>query len=540
MLSLPFADGLEISCITDRPKRTVFRHLKRLTVAGLVSHINRGAPVLNASYRYFPTRRGMAWAADALEILQSELIRRYPISRQWLEILLERLDTVATTYRFASALQYPGEEKETNRAVRPIAVEFRRSGRFDAILTLKDGRTIGVVRQGLVGPRSSIQRRLRSLARQSSRSGPANAVVLSPTLWDANVNRGYVSGDEGPRTHVFVESEALLLGRDTGEPAQARTEDRPAWSTVEYLVSRGLRDDFLPVTASPSRKRATIPDPGKLVAAQAGSVLTRSQAMTFNSIAMWMGMSRRDLMALIGARPARMSRLIRPLLRGGLVHNLGTHADIRYAPTVTGIRHWAKADRADSRSAEDKWASEGATPANWKGTAISKLFGREIAHTPRLYWIVSSISREAREREDAALEWVLPTHRAVRSFYTGAKRRTSIRPDAIGGLQLGERYVPFMLEYERQALHAKEARERLDRYRSYFDNRLPAEDHGTTPSVLFVFPTEGHEDRFVAGVGGERKVPILTSNLHVLEVRGVLSESWRRLWAPSDKRRVAP
>ena len=96
------------------------------------------------------------------------------------------------------------------------------------------------------------------------------------------------------------------------------------------------------------------------------------------------------------------------------------------------------------------------------------------------------------------------------------RSRTSIRPDALGALQLGERYVPFMLEYERQALYPKEARERLERYRNYFETGLPVEDHGTTPSVLFVFPTEEHEDRFVAGVGGERTVPILTSNLHVL------------------------
>ena len=540
VFNLPFADGLELACITDRPERTVHRHLKRLTEAGLVSHINRGTPVLHASYRHFPTKRGIEWAADSLGILRSEIIRSYPISKQWLDILLERLDTVATTYRFASALEYPENEENPNGEVRPLTVEFRRSGAYDAILTLKDGRTIGVVRQGMVGPRSSIQWRMRSLARQSSRSGPANAVVLAPTPWDANVNRGYISTDEGPCTHVFTETEALLHGWDTGELAQARTGDRPDWSTVEYLVNRGLRDEFLPARASPSRKRATIPDPEQLVATRAGSELTRSQVVTFNSIALWLGISRQNLMALLGARSSQMSRLVRTLVREGLVHNLDTRADLRYAPTETGIRYWAEGDRTDLSGARGKWASEGDGPADWKGTAISKLFGSEREHTPRLYWIVSSLSEAAREREDATLEWVLPAHRAVRHFYIDGKQRTSIRPDALGALQLGERYVPFMLEYERQALYPKEARERLERYRNYFETGLPVGDHGTTPSVLFVFPTEEHEDRFVAGVGGERTVPVLTSNLHVLGAQGVLSESWRRLWDPSDKGRVAP
>ena len=540
VLRLPFADGLELACITYRAERTVYRHLKRLTEAGLISHINRGTAVLHASYRHFPTSRGIEWAAASLGILRSEIIRRYPISKQWLEILLERLDTVATTYRFASALKEPEDVADTDGTVRPLTVEFRRSGAYDAILTLKDGRTIGMVRQGMVGPRSSIQWRMRSLARQSSRSGPANAIVLSPTLWDANVNRGYVSAGEGLRIHVFAETEALLHGWDTGELAQARTADRPDWSTIEYLVNCGLSDEFLPVRASPRRKRATIPEPEQLVEAQAGSELTRSQAVTFNSIALWLGICRQDLMALMGARSSQMSRLVRTLVGGGLVHNLGTRLDIRYAPTETGIRYWAERDRTDLGDARGKWASEGNDPADWKGTAISKMFGPEREHTPRLYWIVSSLSQAARKREDATLEWVLPAHRAARNFYIGGRQRTSIRPDALGALQLGERYVPFMLEYERQALYPSEAHQRLERYRNYFATGLPVEDHGTTPSVLFVFPTEEHEARFVAGVGGEHKVPILTSNLHVLEAQGVLSASWRRLWDPSDKRRVAP
>ena len=321
--------------------------------------------------------------------------------------------------------------------------------------------------------------------------------MLAPTPWDANVNRGYIStDDEGPCTHVFTETEALLHGWDTGELAQARTGDRPDWSTVEYLVNRGLRDEFLPARASPSRKRATIPDPEQLVATRAGSELTRSQVVTFNSIALWLGISRQNLMALLGARSSQMSRLVRTLVREGLVHNLDTRADLRYAPTETGIRYWAEGDRTDLSGARGKWASEGDGPADWKGTAISKLFGSEREHTPRLYWIVSSLSEAAREREDATLEWVLPAHRAVRHFYIDGKQRTSIRPDALGALQLGERYVPFMLEYERQALYPKEARERLERYRNYFVTGLPVGGPWNHPLGAVRVPDRGARGPF--------------------------------------------
>ena len=96
-----------------------------------------------------------------------------------------------------------------------------------------------------------------------------------------------------------------------------------------------------------------------------------------------------------------------------------------------------------------------------------------------------------------------------------------------------------MLEFERQARYPKDADERLVRYRRYFQTELPEQDHGTTPYVLFVFPTGVSEDRFTDSLAGEEGLPVLTSNMDLLEDRGVLSTSWRRLWTPSEDTRVA-
>ena len=299
-------------------------------------------------------------------------------------------------------------------------------------MTLKDGRTIGLVRQGMLAPRSSIQWRLRSLNRQSPQSGPANAVVLSPTAWDANVNTGYISGAEGPSTHVFVETEPLLNGRDQGEQAQAKTPDKPEWNTVDHLVWKGLSNARLPVSAPPGRKRSTIPDPEAIVAAQPGSGLTQLHSRAFNTIGLWAGISRQDLMYQLGTRSAHTSRVMGKLTSEGLVHKFGSRVAIQYAPTEQGIRHWARGDRAHVEDALGKWTSVGGGPRAWKGTLISKLFGQERAHTPSLYRIVSRMAQEAREREDTTLEHVLPTHRAARYFEQDGK--TSVRPDAIGAL----------------------------------------------------------------------------------------------------------
>ena len=532
ILENPFADGVELAKISGGVTRTIYRYLKRLTIMGLVASINRGTAVLPASRRHYPTRRGIALAARSLGIQQSELIRRYPVSRQWLEVLLRRIDTVATTYRLASTL--------AGEAARPSTVAFRRSGAYDAILTLGDERTVGLVRQGLVGPRGSIQWRLRSLNRQYPGTGPANAIVLSPTWWDANVNRSYVSSNQGPQTHVLVESEELLNGLDAESQKCLSAGFNPECSTAENLVKRGLSDRRLPVRASPRRKRSTIPDPERMVASHPGIRLSRSELRAFYFVSHWAGISRKDLMASRGIRPSRMSRLMGPLVRrDGLVHSFGRSPDLHYAPADIGIRYWAYGDRTDVDTALAKWKMEGESPKDRPGTLISKLHGPERKHTEALYWIVSNLYQEARASDDATLEWVLPTHRVARNF-SDPEGQTSVRPDALGALVLEEDYLPFMLEYERTAFYPGEVTDRLSRYRRYFMTGRPSQDHGRSPCVLFVFPDARHEDKFVEVASSEGDpLPILTSNLDTMRRDGVLSDVWRGVDNPQEATRVA-
>ena len=72
----------------------------------------------------------------------SDFVRAYPMSREWLTLLLRRMDAVAAVYRLAATMS-PGTDSHQTR------VEFHRRGRFDATITLHDGRDFGVVRQGL-------------------------------------------------------------------------------------------------------------------------------------------------------------------------------------------------------------------------------------------------------------------------------------------------------------------------------------------------------------------------------------------------------
>ena len=65
----------------------------------------------------------------------------YPMSREWLTLGIRRMDAVASVYRLAASMS-PGIDGQRSR------VEFHRRGRFDAAITLHDGRSFGIVRQG--------------------------------------------------------------------------------------------------------------------------------------------------------------------------------------------------------------------------------------------------------------------------------------------------------------------------------------------------------------------------------------------------------
>ena len=76
-------------------------------------------------------------------------MRSYSVSREWLTLLIRRMDAVVALYRLAASMT-PGTGSHRSH------VEFHRRGRFDATITLHDGRSFGVVRPVLLGFRADL------------------------------------------------------------------------------------------------------------------------------------------------------------------------------------------------------------------------------------------------------------------------------------------------------------------------------------------------------------------------------------------------
>ena len=175
---MPFVDSAEMAGILGKPHATVHRARTGLLADGIAGRVSHGTAHLPSSQRYYLTAKGISEAAGVLGFARpSDCVRAYPLSREWLALLIGRMDAVAANYRL-SALLSPGIDALRSR------VEFHRRGHFDATITLHDGRTFGVVRQGLALRRRSLYDQLRAIAEYDYRRRPGTVLILTPSVWE--------------------------------------------------------------------------------------------------------------------------------------------------------------------------------------------------------------------------------------------------------------------------------------------------------------------------------------------------------------------
>ena len=89
----PFIDSAELSRVLGEPHATVHRALTDLLADGIVGKVSHGTAHLPSSRRYFLTTLGIREAAAFLGFTTpSDFVRAYPVSREWLTLLLSALE----------------------------------------------------------------------------------------------------------------------------------------------------------------------------------------------------------------------------------------------------------------------------------------------------------------------------------------------------------------------------------------------------------------------------------------------------------------
>ena len=273
----PFIDSTELALILGEPHATVHRALTDLLGKGIIGRASHGNAHLPSSQRYHVTANGIRETAGFLGFeTPSDFVRAYPMSREWLTLLIRRMDAVASVYRLAASMS-PGIDGLRSR------VEFHRRGRFDATITLHDGRRFGVVRQGLALRRRSLYDRLRAIAQYDHWRRPDTVLILVPSAWELRRTARFCINNDLDDCFIAVESKDALERRDLRIWCEPTGLFGLSYSTLETVSSHG-RPGGGPRTQSPERKRASLPRPERMAQAAPAFGVSPSEKRTLDLV----------------------------------------------------------------------------------------------------------------------------------------------------------------------------------------------------------------------------------------------------------------
>ena len=529
---MPFVDSTELAGILGEPHATVHRTLSNLLADGIVGRANHGTVHLPSSQRYHLTAQGVREVARVLGFgTASDFVRAYPMSREWLTLLLRRMDAVAAVYRLAASMS-PGIDGLRTR------VEFHRRGRFDATITLHDGRSFGVVRQGLALRRRSLYDRLRAIAQYDYSRRPGTVLVLVPSAWELRRTGRFCINNDLRDCYVAVESRDALERRDLRLWCEPTGLLGLTDYTLEIVVSYGKRGGGSGVQ-SPERKRASLPRPEHMAQTAPAFGLSPSEKRTLDIITDHPMIPREHLATWLGVSEGRVSQMIRNLVNTwGLAERHGKRGDVRYTLSDEGIRYVTHRDRAELPTTRGIWSTELTTDRQGRRRHVGhciETWARQTKHADGITWFLSKLEAETRADPDSELEWSVPTARTDRAYNWG---QSSIAPDAVGHLVAQGLHVPFYLEHELRARHPRGVLARLRPYEDYYWSPEHEDDQPPFPVTLFVVDTEEVEDTYVhtAALRSRMSLPILVSCIPVLSDTGIPGPSWRPLWEPESRR----
>ena len=164
LAEMPFLDRLEMVEVSGWSRGAVYGAVEKLESGGFCASALHAADPLPPTRRFHLSAAGLRRLAEEEGLPVEELVRQYPVSTQWRRSLMERLDALAAIYRLACAV---------SGVAFPIRFRWYRALPLDAGLALPDGRTVGIVRQGLTADRTGFAKRLWRL-----RDGPMPGTVL--------------------------------------------------------------------------------------------------------------------------------------------------------------------------------------------------------------------------------------------------------------------------------------------------------------------------------------------------------------------------
>ena len=523
LAAMPFMDRLELAAVSGVPDRSAYNAVAALERQGLVASLPHATALLRQTRRYFPTGAGLRRLAEVEGITLEQLLRRHPVTARRRRILLERLDAVAVIYRLTSSIA----------ALEGIA-SFRwyRGLPLDAGIVLNDGRTIGVVRQGVTADRTGFAKRLWRL-----REGelPGGVFFLLPDDVRLRHARRLAASMLFPAL-LAQERDVVWCGPDS-----------PVWqlpsvnAVLDLTVALGHVNRGGGLPKEPQPLRATPPRDIPLNFSEKNTpdwllpaLLKPVGKLALDLVSDWPWIASQHLRMLLGVSQGRLSQAMLPLADAGLIDRVSCQGQ-RLALTDRGLALLARRDRASVGVARKRWSAAPVDPRkslDWRNVSgrRSRQLLRNIEHTAAVHGFMATLAEQAR-----SLGWEIvqldPPHRASRHFRRGDRLR-SIHPDAFGILRKDGVTWTFFLEWERRAVRPTTMAARSAPYLRYYSSHGPTDDHGIQPAVLVVFDDDIAASHFLRIAqremeGARVEVPLLVSHKSLLLREGPLGRVWQ-------------
>ena len=527
LASMPFLDRQEMVAVSGWSRAAVYEAVQRLETGGFCASVLHAADPLPQARRFHLTAAGLSRLADEEDRPLEGLVRDHPLSAQWRRSLMERLDALAAIYHLASVL---------SGIAYPIRFRWYRAMPLDAAMMLPDGKTVGIVRQGLTADRSGFAKRLWRL-----RDGPMSGTILVLMADDVRLRhaRRLLSTTDVPVLFA-LEREAVLAGADDRIWSPTRVN---AAVDLRYVLDRAEPGGRLPEEEEPQRASAPddIPDRGAAsdIADHLLPVFLKpAEKRALDLISDWPWISLKELAGLMGVSPQRASQLVNPLEGFGLAARL-RHAGRRLALTDRGLSLLARRDRTSVGVAKRRWSialEDPEGPFEWRNVTgrRGRQLLRNIEHTAAVHGFLAALTAQA-----PLLGWEIvqidPPRRASRHFRHDDRMR-AVNPDAFGVLRKDGTLWAFFLEWERRAVRPSTMSDRLAPYLRYYSSHRPIDDHGVRPAVLVVFDDEIAQTHFLRVAREEMRaeqvtVPLWVSHREAIDALGPLGSAWR---APGD------
>ena len=523
LASMPFLDRLEMVSVTGWSRGAVYEAVEKMETGGACASVLHAADPFPPARRFHLTAAGLRRLAEEEDTSLDQLLRSRPVSAQWRRSLMERIDALAVIYRMASLL---------SRIAFPIRFRWYRALPLDAAVTLPNGKTVGIIRQGVTADRSGFPKRLWRLRDMPL---PGALLVLMADGVRLRHARRLLSTTEIPALFALEHEAAPAKSGDriwspakvggavdlrevldwTDPGGELPVEDETRFASVPAGLSvRGAADDMsdhmLPLFVRPAEKRA------------------------LDLISDWPWIALGELAGLMGITPQRVSQLVNPLEGFGLAAR-SRDAGRRLALTDRGLTLLARRDRTSVGVAKKRWSiapEDAEAPFEWRNVAgkRGRQLLRHIEHTGAVHVFLAALAAQA-----PLLGWEIvqvdPPRRASRHFkHEGGMR--AVNPDAFGILRKAGTDWPFFLEWERRAVRPSTMSDRLAPYLRYYSSHRPTDDHGTRPAVLVVFDDEIAQTHFLRVAREEMRaervtVPLWVSHREAIDALGPLGRAWR-------------